>query len=248
MLQKELENLGLDDKEVQVYLSLLEIGEANIARISKKSGVKRTTVYNAIEALKKKGLVSSTVKKQNTLYIAEDPRKLEQELHEKMLLFKNILPELLSISNFIDKKPKIRYFEGIEGIKEAYRDTLNYPDRETLAWASQDAVKYFEGDWLWKTYLPQRIEKKIWQRAIVPDNPDIRAFTAEDQKHLRRTKFIPKDRIPFEVEINLYGEEKIAIMSFEEKLGLIVESKKIYNTLKNIFEIIWEFLPENKNL
>jgi HTH-type transcriptional regulator, sugar sensing transcriptional regulator len=244
MLQKELENLGLDEKEVQVYLSLLEIGEANIAKICNKSGVKRTTVYSAIEALKEKGLVSSTTRKQSILYIAEDPRKLEQKLNEKMISLKNILPELLSISNFIDKKPKIRYFEGIEGIKEAYRDTLNYPDRETLAWASPDAVKFFESDWLWKTYLPQRIEKKIWQRVIAPDNPEIRAFTAEDQKHLRRTKYIPKDKIPFEVEINLYGEQKIAIMSFEEKLSLIIESNKIYNTLKNIFEIMWEGLPE----
>ena len=247
MLQKELENLGMDDKEAYVYLSLLEIGEANVAKISKKSGVKRTTVYNAIEALKEKGLVSSTIKKQNTLYLAEDPRKLEQHLGEKMLSLKSILPELLSLSNFIDKKPRIRYFEGIEGVKEAYRDTLNYPGRETLAWASQNAVKYFESDWLWKNYLPRRIEKKIWQRAIVPNNPEMRSFTSEDQKHLRRTKFIPKDKLPFEVEINLYGEQRIAIMSFEEKLSLIVESKKIYNTLKNIFEIMWETLPENKN-
>lgn len=240
--------MGLDGKEAQVYLSLLEIGEASIAKITKKSGVKRTTVYNAIEALKEKGLVSATIKKQGILYLAEDPRKLEQKLNEKMLSLKNILPELLSISNFIDKKPKIRYFEGIEGIKEVYRDTLNYPGQETLAWASQDAVKYFESDWLWKNYLPQRIEKKIWQRAIVPDNPEIREFTTENQKHLRRTKFIPKDRMPFEVEINLYGDQKIAVMSFEEKLGLIIESKKIYNTLKNIFEIMWEMLTENKNL
>jgi len=97
MLQNELEKLGLDDKEIQVYLSLLEIGEANIAKITKKSGVKRTTVYNAIESLKGKGLVSSTMRKQSTLYVAEDPRKLEQGLNEKLLSLKNILPELLSI-------------------------------------------------------------------------------------------------------------------------------------------------------
>lgn len=66
-----------------------------------------------------------------------------------------------------------------------------------------------------------------------------------DEKHLRQTRFVlPKD-FPFEVEINLYGKRKIGIMSFKEQLGLIVESEKIYNTLKSIFEMNWKMLEKN---
>jgi hypothetical protein len=171
---------------------------------------------------------------------------LEQFLDEKRHMLKGILPELLSVTNLIDKKPKIRYFEGIEGIKDAYRDTLNFPDQETLAWASQEAVKYFDPEWLRNVYLPKRVESKIWQRTIAPDNPEIRSFTEKDREHLRQTRFIPKEQIPFEVEINLYGKQNIAIMSFEEKIGLIIESKKIYNTLKSIFEMNWNSLEKEK--
>jgi sugar-specific transcriptional regulator TrmB len=248
MFQKELENLGLDNKEVQVYLSLLEIGEASIAKISKKSGVKRTTVYNAIEALKEKGLVSSTVKRQSTLYIAEDPRKLEQELSEKMLSLKNILPELLSISNFIDKKPKIKFFEGFGGLKDVYMDTLNYPDRELLAWISEKYVESFDENFLYDYYVPERVKRKIWVRALAPDDPHISRFKEEDEKSLRRTRLIPTEKYPFSVEINLYGKNKIGIVSFEEKIGLIVESEKIYGTLKSIFEINWLWAEEKQKI
>jgi sugar-specific transcriptional regulator TrmB len=246
MLEKELENLGLDDKEAQVYLGLLEVGEANIAEISKKSGVKRTTVYNAIENLKEKGLVSSTARRQNTIYIAEDPRKLEQGLSEKMLFLKNILPELLSISNFIDKKPKIKFFEGFEGLKNVYMDTLNYPDQELLAWISEKYLESFDEKFLYDYYVPERVKRKIWVRALAPDDLRISRFKEEDEKSLRKTRLIPTVKFPFSVEINLYGKNKISIISFEEKIGLIIESEKIYGTLKSIFEINWLWAETKK--
>lgn len=244
MLAKNLTKLGLEEKEARLYLGLLELGESNIARISQKTGIKRTTCYDIISSLKNKGMIAQTVKKAKIRYFAEDPRKLDQQISEKRSLLKNILPELLSITNLIEKKPRIRFFEGIEGIKEAYRDTLNYPEQETLAWASQEAAKHFEVSWLWNAYLPERVANKIWQRTIASDDPEIRKFKAQDQKHLRKTKLLPPSETPFEVEINLYGKQNIAIMSFEEKIALIIESKKIYNTLKSIFELNWKSLPE----
>jgi HTH-type transcriptional regulator, sugar sensing transcriptional regulator len=246
MLEKELEKYGLNDKEAKVYLGLLELGEGSIQDIGKKSGVGRTTVYYIIEGLKQRGLVSEIKKKSKTVFFAEDPRKLEEELDEKKDNLKKIIPELLSITNILDKKPKIRYFEGEEGIKEVYKDTLNFPDRETLAWASQDYSKYFDSSFLWNEYLPKRIKKRIWQRTIAPDTKEVRSFADQDEKHLRKTKLVSPEKFPFDVEINLYAGSRIGVMSFRDKIGMIIESEGIYKTLKSIFELSWEFLPEKK--
>ena len=54
------------------------------------------------------------------------------------------MPELLSIANFIDKKPQIRYFEGKEGLKEIFKDTLNYPNQEILAWFPRTFEKFID--------------------------------------------------------------------------------------------------------
>lgn len=240
MLEKYLEKLGLDDKEAKVYLALLELGEGNIQQIAKKSGVKRTTVYDIIESLKYKGLVSSATRHKKIFYSAEDPRTLEEKLEEKKHTLRRILPELLSIANTLDKKPRIRFFEGEEGIKEVYKDTLNYPDQELLAWLSNETTAgSFDRKFFDDYYVPRRVSKKIWVRAIAQNTPILQQYKSIDEKSLRKTKLISSALFPIEVEINLYGKNKIAIMSFSEKIGLIVESQKIFTTLKSIFEMNW---------
>ncbi len=58
-----------------------------------------------------------------------------------------------------------------------------------------------------------------------------------DEKYLRQSRLTPKNEMPFEVKINIYGRGLIGILSFKEKIGLTIESRKIYKTLKSIFEM-----------
>lgn len=243
MLFEDLTKFGLDEKEAKVYLALLELGEANVEQISKKSGVKRTTVYDILDSLKEKQLLGQINKDKKVLFFAEDPRKIEESLDEKKGVFHRILPELLSISNLIDKKPKIRFFEGADGIRSVYRDTLKYPDQELLAWVCEEAIHHFDPKFLNDYYISQRLAKKIWVRAIAPNLPEMQEYKGLDQKALRRTRLFDKG-LDLDIEINLYGKNKIGLMSFEEKFGLIIESEKIFNTLRSIFEMNWNSLPE----
>lgn len=245
MLSRDLEKIGLNQNEAKVYLAALELGEANVQQLARKSGVVRTTIYGIVPQLKEKGLLSSSTRNKKVFYIAENPNKLKDDLKEKQHSLEKILPQLLSVTNSIDKKPKIRFFEGIGGLKDVYLDTLNYPDQELLAWISEEYLKSFDEEFLYDFYVPQRVSKKIWVRAIAPDDPRIGRFKAEDEKSLRRTRIVSSQLFPLQVEINLYGKNKIGVVAFEEKIGLIIESEKIFNTLKSIFEMNWAF-TENK--
>jgi sugar-specific transcriptional regulator TrmB len=238
----ELEKLGLNEKEAKVYLALLELGEGNIQQIAKESGIKRTTVYDIIDSLKAKNLLSQIAKNKKIIYFAEDPRKFEENIEEKKQTLKTVLPELLSIANRLEKKPKIKYFEGASGIAEIYEDTLRYSDYELLVWGSEKSKYGFGEDFLLGHYVPRRLKKKIWVRAIAPDSEMMRTYKELDEKSLRKVKLIKEPNLPIEIEINLYANNKIAMMSFEEKFGLIIESQKIYTTLKSIFEMNWTML------
>lgn len=240
ILHKNLQALGLNKKEAGVYLAVLELGEASIGALVKKSGIKRTTAYDIIGSLREKGLLTLTKNKKRTRYLAEDPRVLEHRLEEQKRTFRDMLPELLAITNSIDRKPRIRYYEGLDGIKEVYKDVLRHPDMELLAWVPEEAVEKFDEQFLNEYYIPRRTEKKIWQRVIAPDMPSMRKYRDLDQQSLRRTRLIPAEKFPLDVEISLYGERKIAVMSFEEGMGMIIESKKLFTTLKSIFEMNWE--------
>ena len=241
MLSKELEKIGLEEKEANVYLALLELGEGNIQQLSRKSGVKRTTVYEIIEKLKEKSLISMITRKKRVYYLAESPQKIRFDLDEKIKILDGIMPEIMSVANAVEKKPKIRFFEGISGIKEIYSDTLRYPDQEILAWETQEVFLYFDQEYIdW--YIPERAKRKIWIRAITPNTGKIKDFKNLDEKFLRKTKLIDPEKFPFNVEINLYGKSKIGIMAPGEKIGLIIESQIIYKTMKSIFEFSWENL------
>ncbi|MDP1629629.1 MAG: hypothetical protein Q8L57_03350, partial [bacterium] len=63
-----------------------------------------------------------------------------------------------------------------------------------------------------------------------------------DEKSLRKTKLLSIEEFPLEVEIDLYGGNKIGVMSFGEKIGRIIESRKIFATLKSVFELNWNTL------
>lgn len=239
MNSKKLEQIGLTEKEAKVYLACLELGATTIERISKKSGIKRTTIYDVIKSLKERALIGTTIRKKIKHYVASDPRELETKLEEKKDILRNIMPELLSITNLIDKKPIIRFYEGEEGIKEIYLDTLTYKDSPLWAWVT-DEIFGTVGQNFIDYYLSQRIKNKIWAYVIAPDTEKLREYKMRDQSFLRQTKLQNSRNFFVEVEINLYGKNKIGIMAFKEGVGLIIESVKIYNTLKSIFDVQWE--------
>lgn len=243
MNYKDLQKLGLNEKEAKIYLASLELGETTIQRIAKKSGVNRTSAYHIIPSLKEKGLMRSLTKRKKSFYYAEDPREMSAQLEERKNTLEKILPEMLSIANVIDKKPKIKYYEGIEGIKEIYKDILKYPNKEELAWIAGLPVSNpnnpFYG-FFYNYFIPGRIKNKIWTRMITSDREGMEKYKTREEKEFRKTKLINHNKFPIDASINLYGDNKISIISFDEQVGLIIESEKIYTTLKSIFEMHWE--------
>ncbi len=241
MLKNTLETIGLSDKEARIYLANLELGETSVERLAKKSKIKRTTVYDVIESLAEKGLIGSTIKNKKHYYFATDPRELEDKLEEKKLLLKKSLPELLSITNLIDKKPRIKFYEGVEGIKEVYLDTLKHPNQPLWAWVSDEIFDVLDQEFI-DYYVPKRIKNKILAYVIAPNSPKLKQYITDSGKSLRLTKIDPSPTFNVEVEIDLYGNNKISILAFKEKIGLIIESRKIFTTLKSIFDSHWERL------
>jgi sugar-specific transcriptional regulator TrmB len=160
-MKKELEKIGLGPKETAIYLTLLRLGQTNIKRISQKSGIKRTTVYDAIEKLKEKGLVGTTSSGKRILYFAQDPRVLEDFLEQKNFALKKIMPKLLSIINFSDKKPKIQFYEGANSIKEVYLDTLKYKKSGIEIFYPLEINQDVNVSFFNQEYTPQRIKNSI---------------------------------------------------------------------------------------
>ncbi len=235
----------MEGKKADVYLASLELGGASVIDIAKKANIKRTTAYDILIDLQKMGLLSQTVQGKKRLFIGEDPEKIKKDLERKEAAFNEILPIIKSVYNSGGTKPKIRFYEGTDGLKECYLDTLKYSG-EILALGSEHATKPLGTDWL-LSYVKNRVKKKIFLKAIVADSQLIqKEFLSKDREQMRISKTIDTQKYPFTIEINIYGHQKVFFMSPNEQIGLIIEGREIYRTMKSMFELIWDLLPEIK--
>lgn len=242
MILESLGELGLGVNEGRVYIASLELGESSILRIAKKAGLKRTTVSSLVTSLLAKGLMSKTKLKNRNLYYAENPRILMRQLSSKIQVAQNVIPSLLAITNLIDSKPSVRFYEGIEEFKELYSQILLNPDQPYIAWMSHQAINAYGYDYWYNEYRPQRIKQKIFFRAIVIESDLTKKMKKDDSGSLRETRLDRSGTLQIESDVILFGGKFVAFVSFNDMIGFTIESKKIYDTLLGIYEIHWSLL------
>ena len=239
---KQLQHLGLSDKEASVYMASLELGSDTVQEIAKRAEVKRANTYAVIEKLMGKGLMSSVEKGKKTLYQVEDPKQLlrllqeqEEDIKKKEQEFKKHLPELETLFDIAEEKPKVRYFEGKEGLIAIREDYFKAKNKEVLGvFALDEEMKIFSTDERKEAYK-RRVKKEIKFKLI---------YTAEEKSKLKSTlttkRFIPRDKFPLSSSFIIY-DNKVGIVSLKGKLvGVIIENKEITNTFRSIFNLAWE--------
>lgn len=238
MLTNILESLGLNEKEAKVYLSSLEIGSSPVSQIALKAKINRVTTYDILEKLVKKGLINFFVKNKIKFFSATDPELVVNEFKKRAEELQKALPDLKRLHGDTSH-PKVRYYEGLDGIKSIYADTLN-SKTEILNYCNSKEIRL-----LWpkydEEYVEQRAQKQIFLRGIALDDEYGKEVQSKDQQSHREIRLVSKERFNFTNEINIY-DDKVAIISFKDELiGMIIESHEIAETQRALFKIAWEF-------
>jgi len=241
--KNKLLDLGFGEKEASVYLALLELGTATVSEISSYARINRTTGYDILESLINDGLVNPIGKTKIRKFIVENPDKiivfLENRIKQNQQKLKqayNLLPELFSIYN-IEEKPKVKYYEGIERMKEAFEDTLTAKDEILAFGGAQDMFKVL-GEKYSKNYFIERVKKNISIRGIASSDIETMKVIRKNAEELRKVLIVPNDKFHFSVETNIYNN-KVLIVSWKEKFVVMIESKEIVDAQRKIFELAW---------
>lgn len=234
-LHQVLEEFGLSEREAKVYLAALELGEASVQEIAKKAGLERTGTYYLIEALIREGILNK-IDKDRTLYIAAEPQVILDLAKRKKQLIEEHFSEFKALYNISDKKPKVRLYEGIEGIKTIFEKTLE-KNEEILAFTSFAVGHDYVDEW-GHEYVKRRAKKGISMRDIAEDSPESQDHKAHDKEEKRETRLVPKDKFPFTNEINILSDW-VMIVSWKDMIGLVVESKDIATMWRSVFELAW---------
>ncbi|MFA4814509.1 MAG: helix-turn-helix domain-containing protein [Candidatus Gracilibacteria bacterium] len=237
-LSEALKDLGLNEKESKIYLALLELNESLPSSISRKSGVKRPTTYVVLEQLQKKGLVSHFKRGGNGYYRAIHPKLLLEGQRNKVHQLEEVLPELLNLHSRYSITPQLSIYEGAEGVIKIMEDTLT-TSTELLCWANPDIAMGLLKDY-YPSYIKRKVERKIWLKGIFCYDSIGINFKKRGGEELREVYLIPKDRFPFKNEINIY-DDKVAIISHQDEIGVIIENKNIADTQRAIFNLGFEY-------
>lgn len=240
-----LTNLGLSDKEAKVYLALLQLGPATPYEIAKKAEIKRPTAYVIAEELVEKGLIVHVPGEEKHRYIAKSPEVFIGEREEKLLAAKRILPELKSFQKGTAEKPSIMYFEGVEGLRQAYEyKKKDLHDKEIVGFfaSAEDASPGVMQVFLeWNEYKEKHGPKV---RGLTVDTPSNQPFAKflEPIKGSIEAKFMPPDLYSAKCSIESCDNRFVRICLIESAQTLIIESPKFAEAVKETFELLWKAL------
>lgn len=230
---KELEGMGLTKNEIKIYLALIDTGSSLAGVISRKTSIHRRTVYDAIERLIEKGLVSYIKKNNRKYFQAINPNRLKEILEEKQNTLNKVIPKLQQRFNLKKQKPETLFFRGRKAVMSAFEDQIKEGKEILIFGASPQANKVLR--FYFPYYDKKRIKKKIKAKIIF----DSTAKNKIKKIPLAQIKYLPRNYAT-PAATNIYGNKVIIVLWSENPLAILINQKEIAESYRIYFNILWK--------
>lgn len=231
---KILEDSGLSQSEAKVYLALLELGSALAGQITQKAEINRTNVYDALERLIKKGLVTYVVTANRKVFEPIPPTRLLEILKEKQDQLTKSLPELNELFKTNKTKEEATLFKGKKGIKTVYELILKEKKPIFIYGAEGRFADIFPA--YQKEWNRLRAELKIPVKIIWSER--VRRKKIKEQLKFIHARFLPKT-YEFPSLVMFSGDLVFNIIWTEMPFAFMIRSPEAAKSNKNFFELLW---------
>ena len=236
-LLKTLKDSGLPDKESQVYLAIIEKGEARISDISQITHLKRPIIYVTIDNLLNKGLVSIVPERKIKSFQAVDVSVIYNRLSTATKNFQEMLPVFKAMQNRQTSSRMIRFYDTKEGILNVYSEMAR---AKTVYFVSsyvhiEKAVPGIMEEWSRESKL---FKRKQESKYLIPDTSDEIELVKKSFKSSKNVRALKALR-DLKIDFTLY-DDKIGLSSLEEDLFIVVfESRNMVSSMKLFFDLAW---------
>lgn len=230
---------GLEQEEYLTYKHLLSLKRATVLELAKLSGEKRSNLYRHLAELIDKRLVSEIYEGNKHYFIAESPKALSKFIQEQKERVSSVLPELEKIEKDALEHPRIKFYEGVEGVKTLYEELLE-ERQEILAFAWPEKILE-KVEFHNKELVEKRLKYGIHARAIYPDTP----AAHRRQTGLKESRY-SKNIKPFDMAFLMSGN-KVVMFSLKRWItGVLIDNREIAEGLRAFFDAFWEELGKKK--
>jgi len=234
----ELKKLGFTNNEINVYSAILDLGQSSTGPIIKKTGLHRNIVYDVLDTLVKRKLLSESIKSGKKYFKIKNPQililKAQEQLEASNKLAGYIKNKLKS------KAPEVIIYEGKEGWESAYRLLKNrLKAKETVCTLGVGGDKWISamGDFFitWENFL---VKHKIMNKMIAYKWQK-KEIEAHQKNPMRKTKYLPE---PYSISSNTeIFKDGIFIQIYSDPIILIeIRSKEIAKGYQQHFDVMWK--------
>ncbi len=230
-----LEDIGMSNAEIKVYLSLLELGSATAGPIIEKSGLQSSVVHMTLIKLIDKGLVSFVKEGKRNHYQAANPKHITELLNEKKERFEEMLPQLLSKQTMAKQKPEVMVFRGIKGIRELLYELLEAGGKEHHTFGSPRESLMMGEQW-WVNYHKKRAKKGIAAKLLF--NESLKNWAAENSYPKAEIRYTKQGIEPL-TETIIRNDKTGIILWIEKPIGILVQNKLLADSYDNFFSVLW---------
>jgi sugar-specific transcriptional regulator TrmB len=237
-----LEDIGLTKAQAAAYQVLVKSGHSSAPSIAQAIHESRTNTYKILDRLCELGLATKDSTGKKVLYYPVSPTALERlvqsqaatvSLRERKL--NAALPNMLDFFFAHSEQPSIRYFQGKDGLQQIFSDMLKTRQPVYLLRSPADVSFYDEA--FFAEFRKKRAKLNITTYALTPDVPSAVHDRAADEKNKFVRTWLPADAYTGSVEWDIYGD-KVALISYgEEAMGIIIESKQIADSFRQVFAL-----------
>lgn len=233
MIEEVLQELGFKRRESQCYTSLLELGSSKVGEIVRKTGIPSSKIYEILDKLMKRGLVSYVIKNNIKHYQATDPKSLINFVEEKKKKIEQVLPELL-LKQKLSHKQSVDMYEGQKAIFTLFVDLISdaKPNESYLVFSINEENKTDQANLFFKNLAVRRKEKKLEVRLL----KNIKYYVKEKHTNLklRYTNFnLPQG-------ITIFKNYVILLSWVESPVAIKIESEIFASQLRNFFNDLWK--------
>lgn len=242
MNTKILEELGLTKNEIKIYLALLKLGQTTTGKIIKQTKISNSRVYESINTLIDKGLITYTVQHNGKHFQATPPKTILENYNEKKKKILSLIPELEQLKNLSEIEPKTAVFEGFSGFKTAFKKIIDDCPKNKeifiLGFSEQEyATKSLR---IFLKNMNRKSSTKKQKLKILLDSSVKKTLGKDRQKEkYTEVKYMPKGYIsPSAMDI---FEDYVYIFLWEEKpFVFMIKNQRIADSFKQYFNFLWK--------
>ena len=239
-IARALADIGIHETEARFYLAALELGDAPMREVAEKAGISRTNAYDVFQRLRQQGLVSEiqgeTAKALSV--VAAPPTQLLAVFDERRRKVQQLMPDLDSLHVGAQGKPRVRTYQGVEGIKQVLEGTVHTRSRKLLAILSMRDLYQVPGRRWMDDLVNRRIEAGVELRAIRSPVNDLHKLWSDSRQELRELRYAPRDFV-FTTSLYVYDEKVAIISSQRENFAMTIDSPEFAAMQAHLFEALW---------